>query len=81
MSQNIVEIDFDNASQTRVNDALLALESSFSPLIALTPQQRRQLIKMGDKSEALCRQAAHLFTDYPDILPRNFDLLGYQRHT
>ncbi|GAA0888610.1 hypothetical protein [Rhodanobacter soli] len=34
---------------------------------------------MGDKSEAFCRQAGHVFGDNPGVLPRNFDLAGYQR--
>ncbi|WP_336806881.1 hypothetical protein [Fulvimonas yonginensis] len=48
-------------------------------LIALTPEQRHQLTKMGDKSEAFCRQAGHVFGENPGVLPRNFDLEGYQR--
>jgi hypothetical protein len=34
---------------------------------------------MGDKSEAFCRQAGHVFGENPGVLPRNFDLEGYQR--
>jgi hypothetical protein len=48
-------------------------------LIALTPEQRHELTKMGDKSEAFCRQAGHVFGDNPALLPGNFDLAGDQR--
>ena len=61
-----------------IDTALAALETSLAPLIALTPDQRQQLTKMGDKSEAVCRQAGYVFGENPGILPGNFDLPGYQ---
>lgn len=36
--------------------------------VALTPQQRRDLYKMGDKSEAFCRQALMLLIDNPQVM-------------
>jgi hypothetical protein len=50
-----------------------------SPARSLTGDQRQQLVKMGDKSEAFCRQAGHVFAENPGILPGSFDLPGYQR--
>ena len=43
----------------------MALEANFAGLIALTPEQRRELTKMGDKSEAFCRQAVDVFRREP----------------
>lgn len=48
-------------------------------LIALAVDQRRQLTKMGDKSEAFCRQAVNVMADNSGILPRNLDLTALQR--
>lgn len=79
MSQNLVDIDFTADALTAIDNALTALESSLASLVALTPDQRHQLVKMGDKSESFCRQAGHVFAENPGVLPGNFDHAGYQR--
>lgn len=79
MNQNLVDINLTTDALTAVDNALTALEASLTNLIALTPDQRQQLVKMGDKSEAFCRQAGHVFAENPGILPGAFDLPGYQR--
>lgn len=79
MSQNLIDIDFTTDALTAIDNALTALETGFASLIALTPDQRHELTKMGDKSEAFCRQAGHVFGENPGVLPGNFDLAGYQR--
>ena len=48
-----------------IHTALTALETSRALLIALRPDQRQQLTKMGDKSEAFCRQAGYVFGENP----------------
>lgn len=79
MGQNLVDLNLDNDALTAMDNALATLEASMAGLIALTPERRHQLTKMGDKSEAFCRQAGHVFGENPGVLPRNFDLEGYQR--
>src|SRR5690349_10765490 len=79
MSQNLVDIDLTTDALGAIDTALSALETGLAPLVALTPDQRQQLVKMGDKSEAFCRQAGHVFAENPGILPGSFDLPGYQR--
>ena len=48
-------------------------------LIGLSPDERRELTKMGDKSEAFCRQAVVAFAQNTEVLPGNFDLSSYLR--
>lgn len=79
MSQNLIDIDFTAEKLSAIDAALAALETAFNGLIALTPDQRRSLTKMGDKSEAFCRQAVDVFGQHPDVLPRKFDLDGFRR--
>ena len=79
MSQNLVDIDLTTDALGAIDTALVALEAGLAPLVALTPDQRQQLVKMGGKSEAFCRQAGHVFAENPGILPGSFDLPGYQR--
>lgn len=79
MSQNLTEFDPTPDALAAIDEALATLETHFAGLVALTPGQRRDLNKMGDKSEAFCRQAVVAFAENPDVLPRNFDVAGYIR--
>ena len=79
MSQNIVDIIFDDEALTDIDGALTTLDTRFAGLVALDPVKRRRLHKMGDKSEAFCRLAVDVLTANPQILPANFDLAALQR--
>jgi len=77
MSQNRIALNYPQASLDAIDAALGVLDAEFANLIGLTIDERRQLNKMGDKSEAFCRQAVVVFTENSGVLPRNFDLDGY----
>lgn len=79
MSQNLTDLSITNEAFGVIDSALDALENQLAPLRALTPDQRRQLTKMGDKSEAFCRQAVDVLGQNPGILPVNFDYPGFRR--
>jgi hypothetical protein len=58
MTQNLITLDISDADWTDIDAALLVLETKLAPkLLDLTIEQRSELMKMGDKSEAFCRQA------------------------
>jgi len=78
MSQNLIHMKLDAAAPDAISQSLAALESTLQWLVALEPQQRRELTKMGDKSEAFCRQAVVAFSENSEVLPRNFDLDGFR---
>lgn len=79
MSQNIIDITLDGGQLAELDATIAALQTGLQGLIALTPEERRQLNKMGDKSEAFCRQAVDVFSENPNVLPRNFDLDAFRR--
>lgn len=79
MTQNLVDLDFTAEALAAIDAALAALEAGLAGLVALTPDQRQQLTKMGDKSEAFCRKADAVFGENLGILPANFDLAAYRR--
>jgi hypothetical protein len=79
MSQNLIDLELSADALAAIDAALSALEASTASLHGLDPETRRSLTKMGDKSEAFCRQAVTAFTQNADVLPRNFDLAAYQR--
>lgn len=79
MSQNLVDITYTADNLAAIDAALASLETEFAQLVALTPEQRRQLNKMGDKSEAFCRQAVDVLELNPGVTPRNFDQASLRR--
>lgn len=79
MSQNLIDLDLSPETLAAIDGALATLEQHFAGLLALTADQRRGLTKMGDKSEAFCRQAVVAFAENPGVLPRNFDVDAYRR--
>lgn len=79
MSQNIVDITFEETALADVDAALRTVDAGLTGLIALDPVKRRRLHKRGDKSEAFCRLAVDVLMANPQILPPTFDLAALQR--
>ncbi|QWF15167.1 hypothetical protein [Lysobacter capsici] len=79
MSQNLIDLNLSAEALDAVDAALTQLEAQLAPLIGLNVDQRRQLTKMGEKSESFCRQAVDVMEQNPNILPRNFDLEAMRR--
>lgn len=58
MTQDLISLGISAADWTAIDDALTTLETKLgSKLLDLSVEQRQSLTKMGDKSEAFCRQA------------------------
>ena len=55
------------------------MERTLSGMLSLTTLQRSRLVKMGDKSEAFCRQALDVMGESPGVLPVKFDLAEVRR--
>ena len=78
MTQNLVSLRLATDDLTAIEAALDSLEQRLTGLVGLTPDERRQLTKMGDKSEAFCRQAVTVLSENAQVLPRNFDVDAYR---
>ena len=79
MTQNLIDLNLSAESLAAIDAALATLETELAPLLGLDPESRRDLTKMGTKSEAFCRQAVSAFSEHAQVLPRNFDVAAYQR--
>jgi hypothetical protein len=79
MSQNIISITFDDKALANIDTAINALEVEFHDLIDLSVAERRALPKMGDKSEAFCRQILNVLAQNPQLVPPSLDLAEAQR--
>lgn len=75
MTQNFASRHLDDGQWAAVDQAIDALNAALEPvLVALASEQRRRAVKMGDGSEAFCRQALDVITENIALMPRNFDL-------
>ena len=76
--QNLISLNLSAQDTADLDAALDTLRRVFAPLIALQPAQRRELYKMGDKSEVFCRQTLSLLADNPQIVPPNLGVAEAQ---
>jgi hypothetical protein len=79
MSQNLISLTLSDATLKAVDEAITQLEAQFAQLVDLSADERRALNKMGDKSEAFCRQALTVMAQNPQMLPASVDLAEAQR--
>ena len=76
--QNVVSITYTPEELAQMDSALATLRGLFARMVALTPEQRRELYKMGDKSEPFCRQTLAVLAANPQIVPPNLGLAEAQ---
>ena len=72
--QNLVSITPGAADLEALDAALATIQAMLGHGVALTTQQRRELTKMGDKSEAFCRQTLSLLANNPAVVPPGLGL-------
>ena len=78
MSQNIIDFTLDDAQLAASLQALTDLETQLSGLVAMSTEQRRKLARMGDKSEAFCRQTLSVLAQNPQVVPPSLKLAEAQ---
>ena len=78
MTQNRIHLALTSQYlEEQVDKALDTLDTFTLGMISLTPEERKGLTKMGDKSEAFCRLAIDVFKQNENILPKTFDMEAY----
>lgn len=78
MNQNLINLTLTDVQLDAVDQALSNLEMELSGLVAMNAAQRRKLMRMGDKSEAFCRQTLSVLAQNPQVVPPSLDLAGAQ---
>lgn len=74
MAQNLISLAFTDADLAAIDGALATLEEKLTALISLQPAEVRALAKMGDKSEAFCRQTLMILEQNPQVVPPSMNL-------
>lgn len=79
MTQNRIAMTFQPDRLERIDGSITALEADLDLLIALTPEERLELVKMGDKSRAFCEKALEVAEQRADLMPRDFDIDAFRQ--
>lgn len=74
MSQNLISLSLTAEDYTAIDQAIATLEKLFGGLIELSVDERRGIVRMGDKSEAFCRQTLALMTENRGKVPNDVGL-------
>jgi hypothetical protein len=74
MPDNRISASLSQADQQAVMSAINTIREKLPFLIDLTPEERRSLPRMGDRSRGFVAQALEVATQNTDILPRSFDV-------
>ena len=74
MSQNLISLSLTADDYAAIDQAIATLEGHLSGLIQLGVDERRGLVRMGDKSEAFCRQTLALMTENRGLVPADVGL-------
>lgn len=72
--QNLVSLQLTEQDLADFDGALSTLRRVFTPFVALRPEQRLELRKMGPKSRDFCEQTLSLLEQNPQIVPPNLGL-------
>jgi len=74
MNRNLVSISFAEQRVANILAAITTLEAELADLVSIPAEQRRELFKMGDKSEVFCRETLGVLADNPKLVPESLGL-------
>ena len=73
-TQNFATLRLTTELVNLIDAGLDQLESASSSMVTLTPEQKAQMVRVGDKSESFYRQTLRVLADSPQILSANMNL-------
>lgn len=73
-SNNRIDASLTAEDKAAVLAAIATIKQKLPFLIDLSPEDRRSLPKMGDKSRAFVSKAVEIASQNPDFLPRSFEI-------
>ncbi|MEH2464573.1 hypothetical protein [Nostoc sp.] len=79
MAENRISASLAPADREAVMQAIATIREKLPFLVDLTTDERRTMLKMGDKSRAFVSKALEVATQNPNFLPRSFDLEEMRR--
>jgi hypothetical protein len=77
--QNLVSAVFTPEAQAGVTQGITGIKSKMDFLIILQPNQKNQLMKVGDIHAGFIKDAQQVMSDHPDIMSPLFNLTEFQK--
>ena len=74
MSQNLISLRIDANRFSAIDAAVTALEKQLDDFVELSVEQRRELLKLGPRTEVFCRATIDVMERNPGALPADFNL-------
>jgi hypothetical protein len=74
MAQNLISLQLSPEQLSDIQATLTRLEQQLACLLSLSADDRKRLNKMGQKSEAFCRQTLSVLSANPQIVPPRLDI-------
>lgn len=74
MSQNLITLNLSDNDYQEIDAALTTLEQHFTGFLKLSPDERKSILKMGDKTEAFCRQTLMVAGQNMQNIPASLSL-------
>ncbi|GAB3380105.1 hypothetical protein [Lysobacter fragariae] len=72
--QNLISLTLSTQDLADLDGALATVRRVFTPFVALQPDDRIEMKKMGPKSREFCEQALTLLENNPQIVPPSLGL-------
>ncbi|MBW4569954.1 MAG: hypothetical protein KME31_18575 [Tolypothrix carrinoi HA7290-LM1] len=79
MADNKISANLSATDRLAVMDAIATIREKLPFLVDLTTEDRRTMLKMGDKSRAFVSKALEVATQNPEFLPRSFNVEEMRR--
>ncbi len=77
--QNKIDAVLAPEDKRAVLDLILKMEERLHFLVALSAEERHELPKMGDRSQAFVHKTVEVAREHPEVLPEDFDVEGLAR--
>lgn len=75
MQENQISINFSNEELKKINEAIKTLQDALLPkLVKLSPEQRHEIVKMGDKTLAFVTKSYEYASQNPTLVPAYLDV-------
>jgi hypothetical protein len=74
MTTNLISASLPTTDQAAILTAITAIREKLPFLVGLSPEQRRSLCRMGDKTRAFVDKAIELATQNAELMPRCLDI-------
>jgi hypothetical protein len=74
MPANRVSVNLSAAEQQEVMTAIATIRQKLSFLVPMSPEERGDTVKLGDRKRAFIRKVLEIAAQNPEFLPHSFDL-------